>query len=304
MASRSAALRGRRPEVLRDRTSELEVADLLETIVYLDEARSLGLTALVERARRCDPDIERIDYPLRLLSLRQQVLGDAYPFLVTGSAVGRRLSHRTASCYIDLLAMSPRTLMRSRMSQSAIAECAACFEKVCSVALERLLGPGSRALRFAWPSDCGRPPEFPAAVAWLAEQMGLRLGRGFVPPRRKDGGVDVIAWRAFGDGRTGFPVYLGQCTVQHQIRQKCDDIDIDSWSRWLELLRDPVTALMTPAVIDGSGELWIELALRNIVLDRIRIAKLVADSSALSDVQRSDTVDCWFSAAHEWLSDR
>ncbi len=297
-------MRGHRRKALSARLNEVEVADLIETIVYLDDARSHGLPALLARVNECERDVGRIDYAHRLLLLRQKVLGDSYPFVITATAVGRRTRVREANCYIDLLAMSPGTLMRRAMSQPDLVECAACFERVCVVALEKLLGAGARALRFAWPSDCGRPAEFPSAVAWLAGEMGLRLGSGFRPPRRKDGGVDVIAWKSFSDGRTAFPVYLGQCTVQRDILSKCADIDIDNWSRWLELLRDPVTALMTPAVIDGSGELWIELAQRNVVLDRVRITQLVGASTCLPPEQRAGSIDVWLEAGRRWITDR
>jgi len=284
------------------RFGDAEVADLIETIVYLDEARACALPKLRARVNQCEPDVERIDYAHRLLMARQRLLGDAYPFLITPTAVGRRERSRSPSCYIDLLAMSAETPMRKAMSPADIAECAVCFEQVCVISLERLLGADTRAVRFAWPSDCGRPPEFPAAVAWLAKQMGLRLGRGFRPPRRKDGGVDVVAWKSFGDTRTGFPVYLCQCTVQRDLLSKCSDIDIENWSRWLELLRTPVTALMTPSIID-DGELWIELAQRNVILDRIRIAKLVGASSVLSPAYREATVHRWLEATRGGFTD-
>jgi hypothetical protein len=286
---------------LSTRFSDADIADLIETIVYLDEARGFGLAGLLARVAYCEPDVERIDYAHRLLMLRQRVLGDAYPFVITSTSVGRRERSRAPSSYIDLLAMSSGTPMRRAMSQADISECAACFERMCAIALEHLLGPGGKSVRFAWPSDCGRPPEFPAAVAWLAVQMGLRLGNGFRPPRRKDGGVDVIAWKSFGDGRTAFPVYLCQCTVQRDLLSKCSDIDIENWSRWLELLRDPVTVLMTPSIINGGGETWTELSQRNVILDRVRITKLVGATAWLPLQYRKTTVDRWLEAGCEWL---
>jgi len=94
------------------RFGDAEVADLIETIVYLDEARACALPKLRARVNQCEPDVERIDYAHRLLMARQRLLGDAYPFLITPTAVGRRERSRSPSCYIDLLAMSAETPMR------------------------------------------------------------------------------------------------------------------------------------------------------------------------------------------------
>ena len=251
-----------------------EIADLVETMSMLDVAKVRGMAAIEGRVRDLDPDIASIDGSIRLMQARQSVLGDAYPFGVTGGSVTRRIDLGQANPYVAMLAMSPGTVMREYMSPSDITTCAVSFEQLCEIAIRSLLGPDSQAVRFAWPSDSGRPPEFPKAIEWLAKRMGLALGGGYLPPRRKDGGVDIVAWRSFGDKRTAFPVLLAQCTVQRDLLSKSADIDAANWSRWLKLLREPATAIMSPSVVDGSGEHWIELAQRNIVLDRLRIAKL------------------------------
>lgn len=44
--------------------------------------------------------------------------------------------------------------------------------------------------------------------------------RDFRLPTYSDGGVDVVAWQDFRDGRAGFPVLLAQCTVQEKWRPR------------------------------------------------------------------------------------
>lgn len=282
--------------------SAAEVADLIETLVSLDEPRGYGLQGLLDRVRQCEPDVERIDYAHHLLLRRQQYLGEIYPFVITHTFVGRRKPVTGPNNYIDLLTMSPATPMRDAMSGPDIAACAEYFETFSVAVLKSFLGPGAKAIRFAWPSTSGRPPEFPAAVKWLADQMDLKLGSGYRPPRRKDGGVDVIAWRSFEDKRTAFPVFLCQCTVQEDLAAKCSDIDVENWSRWLDLLRAPVTVLLTPSIID-HGETWNELAQRYIILDRLRIARLIGESPPLSLEYRWEKVARWLKAGHGSLAD-
>jgi hypothetical protein len=149
------------------------------------------------------------------------------------------------------------------------------FERLGAKAMEGLLGEPASAVRFGWPSDEGRPPEFNLAIKWLAERMGIAPGAGYRPPRRKDGGVDVVAWRPFPDRRSGFPVFLVQCTLQERIQDKALDIDTRIWSSWLTLDSEPSTVLAVPGTI-SSPEVWNEIALRCLVLDRIRLCGLLA----------------------------
>jgi hypothetical protein len=148
------------------------------------------------------------------------------------------------------------------------------FERITEFALSQIWGDGGCALRFGWPSDVGRPQEFPLAIAWLAEKLGLEPGSGYRPPSRKDGGVDVVAWRPFPDQRTGFPLILAQCTLQAELVSKASDVDVRVWASWLKMDVDPVTALVFPQTLP-TGVLWDQLSLRSMVIDRIRLTGLL-----------------------------
>lgn len=108
----------------------------------------------------------------------------------------------------------------------------------------------------------------------MAGRMNVRIGNSYRPPYNKDGGVDVVAWRPFPDGRSGFPVLLVQCTLERDYAHKAGDVDTRVWSGWLALDVDPSTALAIPEVV-AAGEEWNALAARTVVLDRIRLAALI-----------------------------
>jgi len=152
------------------------------------------------------------------------------------------------------------------------------FENLVAEAASRIWGDAGRALRFGWPSDIGRPPEFDLAIRWLAQKIGVEVGQGYRQPRRKDGGVDVVAWRPFPDSRSGFPVLLVQCTLQENLLAKGMDVDTRLWGSWLAMDVDPTTALATPIAL-APGTVWDELALKYMVLDRIRIVGLVSPAA-------------------------
>ncbi len=259
--------------------SSEELADLLEAVLLCSESRALGFKELESvTCRALEVTQTRIDFALTIVERRQRLLADAYPFRLSASALARK-PDVMETWYASLLAMAPNTVFRSVMTQEALHLCSTVFERMAECALAAMLGPGSETVRFGWPSDCGRPTEFPDAITWLADKMGLRVGGGYRPPRRRDGGVDIIAWKGFADGRTAFPIVLGQCTVQRDFLSKALDIDLRNWGQWLLTLRDPITALLVPAVLSGSTEDWNEVAQRHIILDRVRIAQLLEGGS-------------------------
>ena len=210
------------------------------------------------------------------MARRSQLLGTEYPFLV--QSVGAACRANAAECvYAALLLLAvPDAPFRRR--SGTLGQGAELFERVTCLAAGGIFGPETQALRFAWPSDEGRPSGFPEAVSWLSKRMGIPLGTAFRPPRRQDGGVDVIAWRSFADGMPGFPTVLIQCTIERDFVQKAADVDTRLWSGWLRLEVDPLTALTIPFVV-SPGEDWNEMSSRTLVMDRLRLIRLLAGRS-------------------------
>lgn len=216
-----------------------------------------------------------VSHALNTMKRRQRLAEAGYPFTV--HAVGVRRVAQGLTEYDALLLLS-REASPYRGSNATLQESAAVFERATQAALRGLLGPASRSVRFAYPSEEGRPPEFSDAIRWLAGRMGIALGRSYRPPRRKDGGVDVVAWRPFDDGRRGFPVVLVQCTLMRDYVHKSRDIDLRTWAGWLAFDADPLTALAIPFTVP-SDETWNEMAANVIVLDRLRIIRLLQDAA-------------------------
>lgn len=246
-----------------------KVADWIEASALI-RGVALGGDALKQIGASVGYQEADVALGLTTMQRRSTLLGAAYPFRVGGGAAA--LADAADHVWTSLLLMSPEAPTRGSID---IATAATHLERVTAAALGNLYGPGTQAIRFAWPSEDGRPPEFPDAIRWLTERMSVPIGRAYRPPYAKDGGVDVIAWRPFPDGRSGFPVLLAQCTLEKDYWHKAADIEVRIWSGWLALDVDPATALAVPDVV-ASGEEWNALAARTIVLDRIRLASLLA----------------------------
>lgn len=250
-----------------------KVADWIE-VAALGKSASLGGAALQEAGSQHGYKETDISLGINTINRRATLLGGSYPFLTaSGGVAAKHDAHEQV--WTALLLMSAESPIRT---VKLVAEAAEHLERITAAALTNLYGPGTEAIRFGWPSDCGRPPEFPDAVRWLAKRMGVPVGAAYRSPYRKDGGVDVVAWRAFPDGRSGFPVLLAQCTLEREYAHKAADIDLAVWSGWLALDADPATALAVADVV-AAGEEWNALAARTIVLDRIRLAALVGHAS-------------------------
>jgi hypothetical protein len=261
-----------------------KVADWLE-ITALARGVSLGGDALHKMGQGFGFKATDVDLGLTTIGRRAALLGKAYPF-VTGAGIAAR-ADAWKFAWTAMLLMSPESPTRSSID---LAEAAAHLERITAEALKRLFGHGTSSVRFAWPSEDGRPPEFPDAVRWLANLMRVPVGTAYRPPYAKDGGVDVVAWRSFPDGRSGFPVLLAQVTLEKDYVHKATDVDVRVWSGWLALDHDPATALAIPDVV-ASGEDWNSLAARTVVLDRIRLSSLLDGSE--SDQNSLAGVGAW-----------
>lgn len=213
-----------------------------------------------------------LNLAVQTISRRAQLLGERYPLEVTDTGLKVKQS-AGVGVYESLLFVTTGNPTVALPHQQ-LSACAELFEHIVTHAARTLLGAGARAVRFGYPGEPGRPPEFPQAVPWLIRQMRLKGGTAYRDPARKDGGVDVVAWRPFPDGRPGFPIQLIQVTLEKNFSHKAGDINTRLWSLLLGLDVDPTGVLAIPRTIPEDKR-WSEVATRAILLERMRIAGLV-----------------------------
>lgn len=249
------------------------IADWIE-VTALARGAALGHDAVLALGvEELEVSEASISHALGVLEYRSRILENRYPFVVT--PVGLHLKPKAVYFpYSTLLLLSPGSAARQLLRVFPDEKIVRAFENLVVDAAKSLAGPNGEALRFGWPSDIGRPKEFDSAISWLANKMGIRAGRGYRQPRRRDGGVDVVAWNPFPDGKPGFPVFLIQCTLQSRVLEKSLDIDTRIWSTWLTLDTEPITVLAIPGTI-ARVEVWNEIALRCLILDRLRLTGLI-----------------------------
>jgi hypothetical protein len=251
------------------------IADWIETSVLVSDSGHFGRDTLDGLAlTEIGAAPMKVSMAIGTMTKRAAVLGDSYPFMVSDIAVLRR-EVRHATTYAALLHLTPGSVARQTVRATETAVMGELLEEVSEAALANFWGPGGKALSFGYPSKHGRPEAFDQAVVWLAGKIGLEAGRGYRPPRRKDGGVDVVAWRQFADRRPGFPLALAQCTIQAEAFTKTTDIDLRLWSSWLAMDIDPLSMLVVPGTIRSAGPDWRQLTTVVMVIDRIRLMDLL-----------------------------
>lgn len=257
------------------------LADWVEATVLLSEvsyASRADLRTLVALSCDVDPDEseQTVEFLLKEIERRHALAPGTYPFIVDGSGVSISLSvadgARVAYVFLLVATVSPRM-----GTQAALRRAEPLFDRLVLDALKAYLGVHSEGVRFGTPVSDGRPTRFLSALEWLSSHLGCDLGiASRKPPKRNDGGADVIVWRPFRDKRTGFVTILGQCTLQRQWRNKAKDIVVDLWRGWIDFGKSPATCLAIPFVVPREFEKWDEVRRTVVVvLDRMRIMDLL-----------------------------
>jgi hypothetical protein len=270
-------------------TTPERVADWLEISLLVSSSGNLPLDQALQLGdEELNVSSPQTSMAISVMANRAAILGDLYPFeVIAGIAIRRRAVSPLANTYATLLILTPSSVARLMLPGLVIAQMAELLEGVAQRALSNFWGPGGEAIQFAYPSQIGRPRGFDQAVVWLAGKIGVQPGRGYRPPRRRDGGVDVVAWRRFRDGRPGFPIALAQCTIQEEAFTKTTDIDVRLWATWLAMDTDPMSILVLPGTIRRAGPEWAQLTSVVTVLDRLRLVELLGRSN------EPDPPDVW-----------
>lgn len=264
-------------------TSADDIADLIECIVIAHTDNALGVHQIRKILdNSSDVNEAGFNWALTRMNRRQNLLKSNYPLEISNSAI-RKQSSWQLSTYSLLLGLSGNSALADSKYGKVIPRAEIVFEKVSEAAISNWLGTGSYSIRFGWPSEVGRPPEFPEAIKWLSERIGVELGSAYLPPIRKDGGVDVVVWRHFIDKREGFPLLLVQCTLQEDLITKSKDIDVRNWSSWLTLDADPWTLVATPRMVSEGTDRWKQVTRKSIIFDRIRLSTFFGTYASMDE---------------------
>ena len=212
------------------------------------------------------------------LKSRSELTKDAYPFRMVGSSLERRRKRGAGlrSTYAFCLMLSYLPWNEKRLSGHFPDRT---FEEIACLAAGKYLGGSS--IRFGWPRVASRLPKgFGAAVEELSKRVAE--GEGYRPLEEtgaeRDGGLDVVAWRAV-DSRSGKLLLFGGCATGEDWRSKLTELQpMDFCQLYFQgsVSPLPTKAFFTPRIVPvGSWKNYSQRA--GLIFDRCRVSAYVPE---------------------------
>lgn len=250
------------------------LTEYAETLMLCEDETHLSLAELASRfAAGQRPTSLDLGLIRSEINRSAHLFPEIYPYRADDEGI-ERLSG-SYDVYDFLLLLSAESA--PYRTQRRFSEINPLFDFLVREAIRSQLSSRAVAVRFGTPVRDGRPQGFPDAIAWLAEKMGVALLQTDLLPDENDHGVDVIAWKPFASGRSGFPVWLIQTTVQMEYTSKARDIPVMSWLRTLDIGPYPGTALAIPFSVADGDDRWLKVSMQvTQPMDRVRICEQLA----------------------------
>lgn len=269
----------------KQRLNKIKLADWLEINALLDQDHSssiedLSSTLKLEYANQ-ENRIEnlRADVSSELIS-RGRKLGNAYPFLFNGKLLQIKniRSYKNQWTYLFCLLISYIGLEKGSRDLKAwdTKQISSLFEKLCTSVAENFLSNkriDAHSLQFGAPRTSWKSEHqsFKKALEFLKSAINEGNVKGSpTANRRKDAGLDVIAWRPFPDNRTNKLFLLGQCAAGNDFKSKRRELR--DFSQYYSLEVGIIYSFFVPHEVDESDWSYFYYPDIGILFDRSRVA--------------------------------
>ncbi len=241
------------------------LAEWIELVILVDQVNDFSITemlALFPSGQR--PPVQDIEMALSVIEDRAAAAPTLYPLRRQGDRVVRAGHSDSGAEAVDeciYLFLKVACLQYAPWAQQRRADLVgSLFDYPVCEAMMSWLGEGSQGLIFGWPPRGSRPTQLVDAVSWLADRLRLPDGDLDRPPDGKDGGVDCVVWKPPHDERSGYPIWLVQASVEHNVVDKAAQvIPLEAWKRWIKFGAGPTTVFATAHSIPRGSSAWMDL---------------------------------------------
>ena len=232
------------------------------------------LSSFIEGSSGSEPNPEFIDDVWQELAFRENLYGSQPPYSV---------ENREVLCKIDWT-VSPEYLVCVILSIDGAAENSSAtgklFEKISCEAVKSYMG--GDAIIYGFPQK----QTLEEIATLLNERFNYNPSSNF-----KDRGVDIIAWKSFGDDRKSQIVGLFQCAAGYNWKKKLLEVPIDAWKSyiiWSSTL--PFKGFVLPVVIEE--DIFHETTLTGgVMIDRPRLYRYTQNISARNENLKTELVE-------------
>ena len=167
------------------------------------------------------------------------------------------------------------------------------FEQVVESVCPALL-PGWQTYRAGWsPNNTKRVPEIVKDLCELLSLRGATDLDSWIDPHAKDGGLDLVCFRSYGDKREAIPMLFLQCASGKNWRDKIHTPNVRSWAKYLNTAVEPGAGLVAPFVIDDHRLRRASLAGQIVIFDRIRTLSAAKSENIELEAPLRDAVLEW-----------
>lgn len=233
----------------------------------------------------------------KLLSDREDSLGDAYPFHVESRTmhIERKTLSDNRLLYVFYLACSSLAYVSKKTMQELTAH----FEVMSAEVMREMLplpieidlygtARGLASSRFT-----GVPYR---RLEGLAKDLRGRVmcdARDFHPRDRADNGLDLVAWLPMADAGKGVPAFFSQCACGERWEAKQFEAGYDRWKEFIALTSPPTKITFIPYYYRNMREQWyVDSDVSGVLVDRLRSLRF-ASAAVLSVLPRELAMRAW-----------
>ena len=206
------------------------------------------------------------------LQRRVRLMGDGYPFTLSGSRFGGRGSWSRFTPYSFCLTLSltkcypswAKSFGKDYTDQGEL------FEALTAESIGKsLLGWNVHAT--GWTRE--NPTQLARIVEKIAELLGENAGdlKRWTSPGAHEEGLDLLCYRPFRDGRVGVPTYLFQCASGEDWEGKLHTPDLRVWNKAIVFAAEPKKAFSLPFVLSDNEFRQSCNRVNGLLLDRHRL---------------------------------
>lgn len=236
-----------------------------------DDVSKAELQRLIQDSSGSEPTNEFLDDIWQEMEFREHWYGKDPPFTVRLREITYNIDWESFPEYMICLILNLDGVVENHSKTGKL------FERLSCEAIKNYMG--GDALIYGFPQK--------QSIKEIADIIGERFNHS--PTKNfKDRGVDIIAWRSFGDGRKSKVVALFQCAAGANWKSKLLEVPMTAWRTYISWADSiPMKGFATPAVIED--EIFFESMLTGgLMFDRPRIYRNIKGNININQTLRDE----------------